>query len=121
MLVFQVRILATAHDVITSTQTNFERLLAWIPLASPAKVVEDGILWLASRTEYAAQMVSIQRGNPFISYHSRKKTGEDTKLWLGLCEDMGQSEAAPTRLFFALTISTRVALQRIWKSLPNLE
>ena len=41
---------------------------------------------------------------------SRKKTKEDTKLGSGLCEDIGQSGAAPTRLFFALTISMRAAL-----------
>ena len=41
-LAFQVRILATAHDVIKSTQKIFDRLLAWIPLANPANVVEDG-------------------------------------------------------------------------------
>ena len=44
-------------------------------------------MWLVSRTEYVAQMVSIQRGNPFIRFHSRKKTGEDTKLGSDLCED----------------------------------
>jgi len=51
ILAFQVRILATAHDVLTSTQNNSDRLLAWIPLASPANVVEDGTVWLVSRTE----------------------------------------------------------------------
>ena len=45
----------------------------------------------------------------------------DTKLGSGLCEDIGQSGAAATRLFFALTISMRAALRRIRKSLPNLE
>jgi len=54
ILAFQVRILATAHDVITSTQKNFDRLLAWIPLASPANVAEDGTVWLVSRTEWSA-------------------------------------------------------------------
>ena len=51
ILAFQVRILATAHDVIASTQNNFDRLLAWIPLAIPANVVEDSTVWLVSRTE----------------------------------------------------------------------
>ena len=120
-LAFQVRILATAHDVITSTQTIFDRLLAWIPLASPASVVEDGTVWLVSRMEYTAQIVSIQRGNPFIRFHSRKKKGKDNKLGSGLCEDIGQSGAAPTRLFFTLTISMRAALRRIRKPLPNLQ
>ena len=50
-LAFQVRILATAHDVITSTQKHFDCLLAWIPLGSPANVVEDGTMWLVSRPE----------------------------------------------------------------------
>ena len=51
ILVFQVRILATAHDLITSTQKDFDRLLAWVPLAIPANVVDDGTVWLVSRTE----------------------------------------------------------------------
>jgi len=51
ILAFQVRILATAHDVITSTQKSFERLLVWLPLARPANVVEEGTVWLVSRTE----------------------------------------------------------------------
>ena len=51
ILAFQVRIIATTHDVITSMQKNFDCLLAWIPLASPANVVEDGTVWLVSRTE----------------------------------------------------------------------
>ena len=60
-------------------------------------------------------------GNPFIRFRSKKKTGIDTKLGSGLCEDVGQSGAAPTRLFFTLTISMRTALRRIRKLLPNLE
>ena len=62
-----------------------------------------------------------REGNPFIRFHSRKKTGKDTKLGSGLCEDIGQSGAAATRLFFTLTISMRTAFRRIRKSLPNLE
>ena len=60
-------------------------------------------------------------GNSFTRFHSRKKTGKDTKLGSGLWEDIGQSGAAPTPLFIALTISMRAALRRIRKSLPNLE
>jgi len=51
ILASQVPIVATAHDVITSTQNNFDHLLAWIPLASPANIVDDGTAWLVSRTE----------------------------------------------------------------------
>jgi len=47
----KVRIVATAHDVITSTQLNDERFLAWIPLASPANVVDDSTAWLVSQME----------------------------------------------------------------------
>ena len=54
-------------------------------------------------------------------FHSRKKTGKDTKLGSGLCEDIGQSGAAPTHLSFTLTISMKTVLQRIRESLPNLE
>ena len=60
-------------------------------------------------------------GNLLIRFHSRRKTGKDTKRGSGLCKDIGQSGAAATRLFSALTISMRAALRRIRKSLPNLE
>ena len=50
-----------------------------------------------------------------------KEKGKDTKLGSGMCEDIGQSGAAATRLFFALSISMRAAVRRIRKSLPNLE
>ena len=60
-------------------------------------------------------------GNPFILFHSRKKTGKDTKLGSGLCEVIGESGAAATRPFVVLTISMRAALRRMRKSLPNLE
>ena len=51
ILAFQVRSLATAHDVITSTQKRLERLLVWFPLARPANVVEEGNVWLVSQME----------------------------------------------------------------------
>ena len=51
----------------------------------------------------------------------KEKDRKDTKLGSGFCEDIGQSGAAATRLFFALTISMKTVLRRIRKSLPNLE
>ena len=60
-------------------------------------------------------------GKSVHTFPLKKKTGKDTKLGSGLCEDIGQSGAAPTRLLFSLTISMRTALRRIRKSLPNLD
>ena len=60
-------------------------------------------------------------GKSVHTFPLKEKNRKDTKLGSGLCEDIGQSGAAPTRLFFTLTISMRTALRRIRKSLPNLE
>ena len=60
-------------------------------------------------------------GKSVHTFPLKEKTGTDTKLGSGLCQDIGQSGAAPIRLFFTLTISMRTAVRRIRKSLPNVE
>ena len=60
-------------------------------------------------------------GKSVHTFPLKEKDRKDTQLGSGLCENIGQSGAAVTRLFFALTISMRAALRRIRKSLTNLE
>ena len=60
-------------------------------------------------------------GKSVHTFPLKKKDRKDTKLGSGLCEDIGQSGAAPTHLSFTLTISMKTVLRRIRKSLPNLE
>ena len=57
-------------------------------------------------------------GKSVHTFPLKEKDRKRRQAGSGLCEDIGQSGAAPTRLFCALTISMRAALRRIWKSLP---
>ena len=60
-------------------------------------------------------------GKSIHTFPLKEKDKKRPKLGSGLCEDIGQSGAAATRVFFALTISMRAALRRIRTSLPSLE
>ena len=60
-------------------------------------------------------------GKSVHTFPLKEKDRKRHQLASGLCEDIGQSGAAATRLCFALTISMRDALQRFRKSLPSLE
>ena len=54
--------------------------------------------------------------NPFMTFHTRKRTRLDTRRRSDLCEDIGLIGAAPIRLFFAPTTSMIAPLQITGKS-----
>ena len=49
-------------------------------------------------------------GKSVHTFPFKEKDWKRHQAWVRLCEDIGQSGAAPTRLFFTLTISMRTAL-----------
>ena len=92
ILAFQVRILATAHDAITSTQNSFDRLLAWIPLASPATSWRTVLCcWSPERNKL--HKWSAYRGEirSYVSIQG-KRLEKTPSLGQVFCEDIGQRE-----------------------------